>query len=1288
MTSAFYAVLITEAIGVMKDVDGGVTTRLLPYLEAGLASAANSEQFAGALMVATQLAARTNMAEPLVEALLEGIAKGTRVPLHSQSLQAMLALCQTQRVKALPERAFKHLVKIPELEELVAELAHTYRADAFTIPFTRSLAEFADVHANYERIFRAVVEKVPLRGKHFIAAVPILLKTAKKSEAAADMVKSLLTHADQHRPVATSEAVDFVFRGSSRKKSTPEKEGKKDKIVASEEDAAFLRAALLGSASAPMRGHATSVHAALDHPNASLRENALAQLAQLAAEAGADDPSALKRGSALGPAVLRRVTDDDARVAAAAMDLEPLRRMVNDDGALFAAAKQRLAVATTALVSGSQNSENERRVAKKALRLTLGVLSKTEDGTAPSALASRAAVTALEYVLFSSTTASRNVTKAALNAARGCPHASLDGIRSDALRDVVGDGKSIKDADQRRAFEDECNAVVLRALADALLADGWSEDRGLWIREAYRDATNVGRATLLTACALAVEKASASSGKTKSSAAAAGNVAAIRDAAWWLIRDAWFADGVSSMRGIDRDDEFPSGSTPSADAVRRFASSDSAARKYVPSCHRALLRATLASATKKSIGAGEDQRLRECFVLLATTDSADAARGARNESLDVVVGELFRLVLDACERCRGADGASAFLASLFAADPRTIDARAQVAALELAVARSTSVPVASVIVAVASSSALVRAAAATALAACARDARASALAKRLAKSADAVARLGAGALCDAIARGLEASASPSRELAAFLEPVVAMTKGAGDDACVDAYGARCLLAATRDIADVDVKTTVAVPVLAWCLDDAARGDATAKAALAVEALRTFTPACAAAWGARGGDGWATLAKCAVAPSPPAVRAAAFSVMTPAFVDALDAEARASALKILFTAVNADADETSRAEARSAANALTLDGADVARTVDAAVNMKPAPATATKKRAKGQTSKSSTTSATTVSLGTVEATRDAATALETLAWKLDETTNRDVLAAPCLRFLEALLDDADARRKRRDADSDADSDDDSDDDESGVAAGGYLEALVLRALESLAALGVDPRDGWNVPLIIRAVREVDEGAARSAALACLAQIAKTAPDAVRDDVFDVGAALSDRAASASDDVLSQRALENALVAVVPVWLEGGEPLVNVVSRLIDSLPRAPARRRAPVCAALVRAAPEGEALPAVVVTLLRRLKSLEASARDRREKTDAIVDAEDAPVTAEEDAWVKELLDALLARETPMAATAALVAALEVRAARFFFLFFLFFCVCSSTRSRGVSMMKDSTVSGF
>ena len=158
----------------------------------------------------------------------------------------------------------------------------------------------------------------------------------------------------------------------------------------------------------------------------------------------------------------------------------------------------------------------------------------------------------------------------------------------------------------------------------------------------------------------------------------------------------------------------------------------------------------------------------------------------------------------------------------------------------------------------------------------------------------------------------------------FLEPVVAMTTGGdGDgDACLDAYGARCLLAATRDatLDDVSVANTVAVPTLVWCLDAATRGDGDgddthAELALAVEALRAFTPAYAATWGPDGGEGWTTLARCAVAPSPPAARAAAFAQMTPEFVSALAPAARAAALNVLFAAVNADAEETSRREAR-------------------------------------------------------------------------------------------------------------------------------------------------------------------------------------------------------------------------------------------------------------------------------------------------------------------------------------------------------------------------------------
>ena len=1245
MTSAFYAVLITEAIGLMKDVDATITSRLLPYLEAGLASSANSEQFAGALMVATQLAARTQMAEPLVEALLEGIAKGTRVPLHSQALQAMLALCQTQRVKALPERAFKHLVKIPELEELVADLVHSYRADAFSIPLMRSLAEFADVHANYERVLRSVIEKVPLTGKHFIAAVPILLSTAKKGDEAAEMVKSVLRLADQHRPVATSEAVDFIFRGSAAKKNkeqTPDKEGKKkDKMVASVEDAAFLRAALLGSASGPMQGQATSIHAALDHPNASLRESAIVQLGKLAADSeqsNDDVPSSLKRASALGPAMLRRVTDDDPRVAAAAMELEPLRRMVNNDGALFAAAKARLAVAMTALVSGSANSESERRVAKRALRLTMGVLSKSEDGTAPSAFASRAAALAYEHAIFSNVGALRNVTKAALNAARGCPHPALDGIRSDALRTVAEDGKGNKDGDERRAFEEKCNAAVLTALADSLASE-WSKDvhdsdRALWIREVYRDATAVGKANLLMACKLAIEQ---TSGKATTVAST------LREAAWCIVRDSWNDHGVSEKQGTDKEEMLPADSFPDASFVCALNSSEPAARRSLPPIHRSLLRATLSSLPNKASAEG-DRFLPKCFELLAITDSRDAKTGKTDDAFDATIGDLLRCVLSACDRCYGAAGSSAFLASQFAADPLLVDSRVQVAALELCSTRAKMPSIAPVIVAAASSSSPVRAAAANLLAAYSREKNASSITKAVVAAAEDISMKGPVALCEAIANGVQKAKNPSDELSAFLEPVQEMVSEPMPS--MDAYGARCLIATTRGMGEVTTKASILLPVLSWCVqsNDAS---ASAKTALAIEILNIYTPEYAKTFGASGGDGWAVLARCMVSPAPPAVRASAFGLVTPDFVAQFKSGPKEQLLSILFSAVNADADDVSRREAQVAVDALVIDAKDVVKTVNEALKAAPSKTPAKKKgKASGEGASS------TVSLGSAESIRAAAVALEVLAWKMDKTEHLDTLVQPCQAFLEALMNEAAVRAKRRE-DADSDSDEDESDDESGVAAGGYLEALVLRTLESLALAKVSTKL-WDVPLIIRAVREVDEGAARSAALACLAEVARAAPEAVLEHVFDVGSALSDRAAT-SDDVLSQRALESALIAVVPVWLKSGETLMNVVSRLVDSLPRAPARRRAPICAALVNAAPEGEALPAIILNLIRRSKSLEASARDAQARNAAVVEHTDAPV--EDDAWVSDLLETLLTREAPLAAVSALVSALKVRLIR-------------------------------
>jgi U3 small nucleolar RNA-associated protein 10 len=160
----------------MPRVTAQVVPRLLPYLEAGLAPGASAEQYAGALMVACQLASVAALAAPLTEALLEGVAKGARAPLHAQSLQASLALCQTQGVTTLPTRAFKHLVKLPDLPGHLADLCRGYRADSLTVPLVVALAESASAHQNYERVLVGVVTEAPLSAVAVTALVAALVR--------------------------------------------------------------------------------------------------------------------------------------------------------------------------------------------------------------------------------------------------------------------------------------------------------------------------------------------------------------------------------------------------------------------------------------------------------------------------------------------------------------------------------------------------------------------------------------------------------------------------------------------------------------------------------------------------------------------------------------------------------------------------------------------------------------------------------------------------------------------------------------------------------------------------------------------------------------------------------------------------------------------------------------------------------------------------------------------------------------------------------------------------------
>ena len=1361
--------LLTETIAEMKKVESSVVPRLLPYLEAGLAPAASAEQYAGALMVGVQLSISASLALPLTEALLEGVAKGARAPLHAQALQALLAICASQRIRDLPSRAFKHLVKMPDLPSRVADMCEKYEAESLVVPLVRALAQSATQHANYERVLGGVVNEVKLSDVAVRALVRELVTlgsgsgvdsaaaTPAGAEHGREVAARSIRMVDVKHPLACSAAVDHVLGEASRRLKTKDGEGNEEGKAAAD----FLREALAGSAAGPLPGHAASLGAALDHPQAGLREAALRELRNSGAASKVMSGGARKSSNAppapgiISGALLRRVTDDVPRIASLAAALPGLRVAVGDDEALFAAAVERLRVASAHFVGKNETAELERGVAKRLVKLACGTLAlpfpRAKDGEgvevdreesdseaeesdseadpddkppvednrgALGNLAGRAAGLALGHAVFSPAT--RAVARATIAAAKRNLHPSLAELRTDAFdaalakaQDAAGaaspepakgkkgkkastettkaeDSAALKEA--RARSDAAANAVVIGAVAKGIAAGvgAWGEgELTLWALEAWRDGSPGARANLLLAMREAVDMDADGS---------------VRQALWAVLRDSWTEGGAADFSEGAAEENLDEPLT--AEVARAIARNNP---RVTPPIARAALHRLMQTINgkrsgKKTVGVASSGAtagvLDEAFSRMSIADGA-AGKGRFAASFDALLGAVER----------GGGSSVGFLATRAASDPSADSTDVPRTALELLATRggangaATTSVLAVLTVACTAAEPAVRAAAANAIVALAPKGSSTGAKKKGATAVwrslkDAAGDVGSvtksvdagAALCDALAAGFKDAGSKDESdvaLRDILAPLASLgiSDGGGDaiEPRLGAYGGRRLVAALKGVGSDASKAEALAPALRWCL---ARGEGDA-AELAVEIIETFTVDYAKSKAATSGesgptDSWRVFTSALVAPSPAPARVAAVCRATPDFVDSLPAARRGELLRILFTAVGSDADAGVRAAVRDAIDALKLLADDVISLVRAAAATTAAATTV----ASPSTKRSKGSAAAGRDADGSDAVAVAVAALEVVGWKSPgDVHSRADLAGPCQELLASLLDAAAAARdSSRGAEVGRDSDDeDVAPSPGGGAASGYSQAVVLSTLDMLArdAMGPDSAPfnktpgkrqkgsnaGYDVRLIVRAVTEAEAGPAREAALALLAAVAKNDAVGVMEHVLEVSAALAHRASNATDDPLAQRALEQALAAVVPAWIEGGFGVKAAAEQVVNALPDAPEHRRAPLCLALLRACPEGEGLPVVLLLLLGQLRKLEeaaaASAAKRAKKAakaaekagvrvaEAIAEFEQDNTFTESAAWVLDLAALLLSRETASGAVDALVATMKV-----------------------------------
>ena len=190
----------------------------------------------------------------------------------------------------------------------------------------------------------------------------------------------------------TNEEDRMMIDEETRKKEEERLKEEEEKLRLDVESASFLRDALAGSASGPIEDKKLgnrSLAAALDHPTASIRENATQRLIDLYVEFiekkskhksnSLYPPPGLEKGGFLADALCRRCSDDDPTVAALALGTPSLSRLTKNRTSLFEAISQRLKTAELSSRSNEREANKvadvERRVCKKAYAALLRKMS-------------------------------------------------------------------------------------------------------------------------------------------------------------------------------------------------------------------------------------------------------------------------------------------------------------------------------------------------------------------------------------------------------------------------------------------------------------------------------------------------------------------------------------------------------------------------------------------------------------------------------------------------------------------------------------------------------------------------------------------------------------------------------------------------------------------------------------------------------------------------------------------------------------------------------------------------
>ncbi|XP_069625106.1 HEAT repeat-containing protein 1 [Ranitomeya imitator] len=172
---SFYVSTIVAAMEAAENLSDTFVAKLLPYVQKGLKSSL-ADYKAATYMIVCQLAVKTVMEPTLVKALVLQLSRNLpKTPsLLREGLGSIIILLQSQQSKAVGNKPFLHLCKVPELVSVLQKIASSYDTSSlleYLLPnLVRAMVPSSTEHSAddpnpemYKNNLEAILHNIPLQ---------------------------------------------------------------------------------------------------------------------------------------------------------------------------------------------------------------------------------------------------------------------------------------------------------------------------------------------------------------------------------------------------------------------------------------------------------------------------------------------------------------------------------------------------------------------------------------------------------------------------------------------------------------------------------------------------------------------------------------------------------------------------------------------------------------------------------------------------------------------------------------------------------------------------------------------------------------------------------------------------------------------------------------------------------------------------------------------------------------------------------------------------------------------